>query len=75
MLGVPETASMDTIKGIYRRLCKTLHPDVNPEAEEHFIEVKHAYEVLTDGAARASYDQELKQQRVSRGLWGANRCA
>lgn len=65
VLGVPETASMDTIKGIYRRLCKTLHPDVNPEAEEHFIEVKHAYEVLTDGAARASYDQELKQQRLA----------
>jgi molecular chaperone DnaJ len=60
VLDVPREASEADIKKAYRRLAAKLHPDRNPDdkaAEEQFKEVKEAYEVLTDAAKRAVYDQ------------------
>lgn len=60
VLDVPREASEADIKKAYRRLAAKLHPDRNPDdkaAEEQFKEVKEAYEVLTDAAKRALYDQ------------------
>jgi molecular chaperone DnaJ len=56
VLGVSRDASPDEIKRAYRRLARTLHPDVNPSEEERFKEVTAAYEVLSDPEKRQIVD-------------------
>ncbi len=60
VLGISRGANDGEIKKAYRRLAMKYHPDRNAgdkEAEEHFKEVKKAYEVLSDSQKRQSYDQ------------------
>ncbi|KAF9993071.1 DnaJ- protein scj1 [Entomortierella chlamydospora] len=70
VLGLTRSASMKDIKKQYKLLSKKYHPDKNPgnkEAEEKFVEVAAAYEVLSDKDKKNIYDrygeEGLKQQQ------------
>ena len=54
-------ASDRDVKKAYRGLSMQWHPDKNPsdEAQAKFIEIAAAYEILSDGTARAEYDDFL----------------
>ena len=62
VLGLAKNAAEDEIKKAYRKLAMKHHPDRNQgdgakKSEEHFKEVKEAYEMLSDPQKRAAYDQ------------------
>jgi molecular chaperone DnaJ len=59
VLGVPRSASADTIKKSFRALASRYHPDVSsePEAADRFLEIAEAYEVLSNAELRARYDR------------------
>src|SRR5208337_2487578 len=52
ILEIDENCSLDEIKQAYRRLAKKYHPDLNaaPDAQQKFIEINEAYEVLVEEA-------------------------
>lgn len=59
VLGVAKTASEDEIKQAYRRLARSLHPDLHPGdqgAEDRFKDVSAAYDFLSDADKRRQYD-------------------
>jgi curved DNA-binding protein CbpA len=64
VLGVPEDASVDKIKAVYRQLARTFHPDVNADdgAVEHFREITEAFLVLSDPVQRDEYDRERRRR-------------
>jgi len=60
VLGVPKSATHDTVRKAYRKLARKHHPDVNPDstkAEDDFKRVAAAYEVLSDEKRRKAYDE------------------
>src|SRR3982751_2975497 len=59
VLGVQRTADEAEIKKAFRRMARTLHPDVSeePDAEERFRETVEAYEVLSKSETRELYDR------------------
>lgn len=59
ILGVAKTASQKDIQTAYRKLAKSLHPDLNPgdkAAEERFKAVSAAYAILGDEDKRKRFD-------------------
>jgi curved DNA-binding protein CbpA len=68
VLGVPRDASMQDIKGAYRKLVLAYHPDRNLHdeqqrslAEEKFKSVVEAYETLSSEDKRRHYDVSLNR--------------
>jgi molecular chaperone DnaJ len=60
VLGCPKEASIEEIKGAYRKLAKEFHPDRNPDDHgcgTRFKEISEAYDVLKDSQKRAAYDR------------------
>jgi molecular chaperone DnaJ len=59
ILGIPRDAAPTEIKAAYRKLARSLHPDVNadPVDQERFKEITGAYEILSDPAKRRRYDE------------------
>jgi curved DNA-binding protein CbpA len=64
VLGVPEDASVDKIKAVYRQLARTFHPDVNADddAVAHFREITEAFLLLSDPVQRDEYDRERRRR-------------
>lgn len=58
VLGLSRSATPDEIKAAYRARAKSLHPDLNPDADTtaEFQRVQKAYTVLTNARARHRYD-------------------
>lgn len=67
VLGVKKTASAKQIKSAYRKLVLETHPDkvMDPDqkeaAQDQFMQVQRAYEVLSDEDKRQVYDKYGKQ--------------
>lgn len=58
-LGLTHTADTNAIRAAYRALAKQYHPDVSklPDANERFVAITEAYEVLSDPRSRDRYDR------------------
>lgn len=57
LLSVPHTASAADLKSRFRRLTVLFHPDKAGSAGvQHFLTLKHAYDVLSDPTRRFAYD-------------------
>ncbi|XP_029434617.1 dnaJ homolog subfamily C member 16 isoform X2 [Rhinatrema bivittatum] len=59
VLGVSRTASQADIKKAYKKLAREWHPDKNknPGAEDKFIQVSKAYEILSNEEKRSNFDR------------------
>lgn len=62
ILGLTPSATEEEIKSAGRKLLAKNHPDVNPspEAKERYIQIKEAYETLSDPKRRAEYEKARK---------------
>ncbi|KAJ7903536.1 hypothetical protein B0H14DRAFT_2665304 [Mycena olivaceomarginata] len=58
-LDIHKSASEKDIRHAYKKLSRKFHPDKNkdPDAETKFVEIAHAYEVLSDPTKRDIYDR------------------
>ena len=66
LLGVSRGASRQEIAQAWRRRARTEHPDSQPRdiaAADRFRALAGAYQVLSDPARRAAYDQALAQEQ------------
>ncbi|RMB91761.1 hypothetical protein DUI87_31991 [Hirundo rustica rustica] len=59
VLGVGRSSSQADIKKAYKRLAREWHPDKNkdPGAEDRFIQISKAYEILSNEEKRANFDR------------------
>jgi hypothetical protein len=65
VLGIKRNATPDEVRKAHRLAARTWHPDVNkePDAQEQFIRIQRAYEVLNDEQQRRKYNAALMFER------------
>lgn len=85
VLGVELGGSFSDIKSAYKQMARRYHPDVCPVGDrdactQKFLEVRHAYEILSDPEKRAEYDYALMHPSFAQALgnsptssWGRSR--
>lgn len=63
ILGINEYATIEEIKLAFRELIKIWHPDIcsRDDANEKFVEIVAAYEILIDQHKREAYDEKRKE--------------
>lgn len=72
VLGVQKDAAIAEIKSAYRKLALKYHPDkikddsLRDHAVDEFQKVQQAYELLSDDAKRARYDQKVRLAELRR---------
>jgi molecular chaperone DnaJ len=60
ILGLSRGADLDQIKRAYRKIAKRHHPDLTrSHSAEKFMEIKEAYDTLSDAHLRQKYDRGL----------------
>ena len=66
VLEVSPRADADEIRKAYRKMAKVAHPDVNssPDAQDRFVMITEAFEILSDPQKRSVYDLRLRRDRV-----------
>lgn len=67
ILGVEQSATEKEIQKAFRRLAKSVHPDINKadDAHEKFQDIQEAYDLLSDPESRKRYDEHLKHGDTS----------
>lgn len=68
ILGLPSGASKGEIKKAYYKLAKKYHPDISqePNAEEKFIEINEAYELLTNPDLQRKFQSQTFSSKRSK---------
>jgi curved DNA-binding protein CbpA len=65
VLGLAQDATPEQVKKRFRELARKYHPDLNrdnPRANDQFLRINEAYEVLNDPNRRAAYDLNLRDE-------------
>ena len=67
VLGISRGSDLEKIKKAYRSIAKKHHPDVSAgrESKERFMEIREAYETLSDETRRREYDEALAREGSS----------
>jgi DnaJ-class molecular chaperone len=67
VLGVDENTTMDELKASYKSLVLSCHPDRNSaeDSAQRFVEIREAWEILSDAEARQCYDKFLSDRRYN----------
>jgi len=67
LFGISRKATTQEINRAYKSLVRRVHPDVSddPEANERFLKLQEAYEILSDPDQRAEYDAALPRESIS----------
>ena len=59
VLGVTKDADPEVIKAAYRALAKKHHPDTSGGSAERFLQIRRAWEVLSNPDLRRAFDHTV----------------